>query len=114
MDSELLRLKVARLGKALADPKRIALLEYLIAPDLSVCCGPPRASNDGVCNCELQQVLGIPQATVSYHVRVLREAGLVTEQVRGKWTQITIEPRMASILSALFATIEQVRSEEDD
>lgn len=106
MDSELLRSKVARIGKALSDPKRVAFLQYLIAPDPCVCCGPPRGSNDGVCNCELQQVLSIPQATVSYHVKVLRDAGLITEQVRGKWTQITIEPCMAGLLASMFATIE--------
>ncbi len=105
MGTDLLSTKIAILGKALSDPKRVALLQYLIAPDPTVCCGPPRASNDGVCNCELQQVLGIPQATISYHVKVLREAGLISELARGKWTQITIEPRVASVLSALFATI---------
>ncbi|MGE5654491.1 MAG: ArsR/SmtB family transcription factor [Bacillota bacterium] len=111
MDGTSLNADVARLGRALSDPKRVALLQYLINPEPCGCCRHPSAPS-GVCNCELQQVLGIPQATVSYHVRVLRDAGLITERVWGKWSQIAIDPRMSALLLSLFAVVEEVRSED--
>jgi len=39
----------------------------------------------GLCNCELMSRLGISQSRVSYHLRSLVEAGLVSERPRGKW-----------------------------
>ena len=36
--------------------------------------------------CEFQEQFGLGQSKTSYHLRVLREAGLVTEETRGKWT----------------------------
>ena len=36
--------------------------------------------------CEFQEQFGLGQSRTSYHLRVLKEAGLVTEETRGKWT----------------------------
>ncbi len=60
-----------KLFSALADPIRLRLLMLLAAQDL--------------CVCELARLIGIPQPTLSNHLRVLREAGLVVQETRGRW-----------------------------
>ncbi len=39
-----------------------------------------------LCACEIQAALGVTHATVSHHMRILEEAGIVSETRRGKWT----------------------------
>ncbi len=63
----------AELLKALADPHRLRILATLA-----------RAS-DEVCVCDFTAALPLNQPTVSHHLRVLREAGLVTGERRGTW-----------------------------
>ncbi|MGE5507164.1 MAG: ArsR/SmtB family transcription factor [Chitinophagales bacterium] len=64
-------------AKALGDPLRLELLRIL-AHDRA-CCG------EGVCVCDLVEKTHALQSLISYHMKILREAGLVTEQARGKW-----------------------------
>ena len=40
---------------------------------------------DGICDCEFQERFGLAQSKASRHLRVLKDAGLVREQTRGKW-----------------------------
>lgn len=61
---------------ALANPDRIRLLEAL--------------RNGERCGCELMVVLDAPQSTVSTHLRRLRDAGLVKDRRKGKWTYYRI------------------------
>ncbi len=84
--------QLSKAAKALADPIRLAMLD-LMAQGRD-CCGLPAPSEQGVpgnddprgiCVCELQENLGLAQSKVSYHLRVLKEAGLITEEARGKW-----------------------------
>ena len=63
----------AALFKALADPHRLKILEQLA-----------RAADD-VCVCEFTDCLPLNQPTVSHHLRILREAGLVSGERRGTW-----------------------------
>jgi ArsR family transcriptional regulator len=63
----------AALFKALADPHRLAMLATLA-----------RAC-DEVCVCDFTGALPLEQPTVSHHLRILREAGLVTCERRGTW-----------------------------
>lgn len=64
-------------ARALSDPLRLKLLRIL-ANDQD-CCGV------GVCVCDLVEQTQALQSLVSYHMKILKEAGLVTEQARGKW-----------------------------
>ena len=49
--------------------------------------GAPATESDGsICVCELQEVFSMGQSKVSYHVRKLREAGLIVEERRGRWS----------------------------
>ena len=74
---------------ALADPVRLRLLSIV-------------AAQGEVCSCHLQEPLGKSQPTISYHTRVLAEAGLIEGEKRGKWTWWRIVPeRLAALRQAL-------------
>lgn len=47
---------------------------------------PGAGEPHGICVCELQEQFGLAQSRTSYHLRVLRQAGLVREETRGKWS----------------------------
>jgi len=90
--------QLTRVAKALADPIRLGMLDVM-AQGRS-CCGLPEPSQRGVpgggdpggiCGCDFQEHFGLAQSKVSYHLRVLREAGLVREEARGKWTFHSID-----------------------
>jgi ArsR family transcriptional regulator len=55
-------------------------------PDPAIRGVPGSSDPSGICVCEFQSELGLGQSTTSYHLRVLRAAGLVREEARGKWT----------------------------
>lgn len=82
---------LARRLKAVADPARLQLLGLL------------RTSPTGeVCVCDLTEPLGLSQPTVSHHLRILSEAGLVTRERRGTWSYYSLVPsRFDDLLSSL-------------
>jgi ArsR family transcriptional regulator, arsenate/arsenite/antimonite-responsive transcriptional repressor len=65
--------------KALADPARVAIVNRL-------------AGAGEVCVCALVDETGLAQPTVSHHLRVLREAGLVEAERRGTWAHYRLVP----------------------
>jgi ArsR family transcriptional regulator, arsenate/arsenite/antimonite-responsive transcriptional repressor len=94
---------LARLVKALADPIRLRMLN-LMAQGRS-CCGlidpaergvPGSGDPEGICVCEFQERFDLAQSKTSYHLRVLKDAGLVTEETRGKWTFYTVNAEVAA------------------
>jgi ArsR family transcriptional regulator len=83
--------ELARGFAALADPARLRLLS-LIAD----------AGDGEVCACELVEPLGKSQPTVSHHLKVLYEAGLVDREKRGPWVWYRVVPeRVAALRDAL-------------
>lgn len=84
--------QLARAAKALSDPIRLKMLgmlgegrECCELPDLHARNVPGTGTPAGICVCEFQQQFGLGQSRTSYHLRVLKDAGLVTEETRGKW-----------------------------
>lgn len=76
---------------ALADPVRLRIVSMLIDAPEGSCCG-----------CDLEIPLGLSQPTVSHHLKVLREAGLVEGERRGRWVHYRVVPaRLAEIAGAL-------------
>jgi ArsR family transcriptional regulator len=65
--------------KALADPVRLTILEFLWGP-----AAEEFRDEDGVCAKDVQRFLGVTQPTVSYHMRILVGAGLVRARKRGQ------------------------------
>jgi ArsR family transcriptional regulator len=65
--------------KALADPTRVGIVNTL-------------AQADEVCVCNLTAVFQLSQPTISHHLRILREAGLVESSRRGTWAYYRLVP----------------------
>ena len=81
--------QVAPLLKALADPVRLRLVSMVAAHE------------DGeACVCDLTEPLGLTQPTVSHHLKVLREAGIVGSERRGLWAYYYVIPGALKELSA--------------
>lgn len=78
--------------KALADPTRLRLYSLI-------------ASSQESCACDLTEPLAVSQPTVSHHLKVLLEAGLVTRQQRGKWAYYEVERTRLAELSAFLAPV---------
>ena len=78
--------------KALADPVRLRLLSLI-------------ASHDGgeACVCDLNDAFALSQPTISHHLKVLNEAGLVSRDKRGVWVYYRARVDALSALSALIA-----------
>jgi len=70
---------VAEVFKALADPTRVRLLHYLAY-----------SASGTACACHLPEALGISQPTLSFHMKKLHDAGLVTREKRGRWVHYTV------------------------
>jgi len=95
--------RLARLAKALSDPIRLEMLSVmmqgrgcygLIDPAER---GVPGAHEPaGICVCEFQERFGLAQSKASYHLRVLKDAGLVSEETRGKWSFYAIDREAAA------------------
>ena len=74
--------------KALADPTRLAIVEFLRAPQADRC-----SRSDGVCGCDMEGVLGLSQPTVSHHMKVLVSAGLVRAEKSGRWVYYELDSK---------------------
>lgn len=73
--------ELAEVFKALADPTRVRLLDHL-----------SRSVSGTACACHLPESLGISQPTLSFHMKKLHDAGLVTREKRGRWVHWTVRP----------------------
>ncbi len=82
--------QLARLLKAVADPARLQLLSLI-------------RSSGQACACDLTAPLGLSQPTVSHHLKVLTQAGLVSREQRGQWAWFSVEEARMADLAGLFA-----------
>jgi ArsR family transcriptional regulator len=80
--------RMAAIAKALADPVRLQLVDVL------------RQHAGKVCVCELVPLFDLSQPTVSHHLKVLREAGIVDSERRGLWAYYYVTPDSLKELSA--------------
>ncbi len=79
--------------KALADPVRVRLLSLIAA-----------APDQTACSCDLEAPVSRSQPTVSHHLGILAEAGLITKEKEGRWVMCTVVPgRLAELRRALGA-----------
>ncbi|SFI81912.1 ArsR/SmtB family transcription factor [Thermoflavimicrobium dichotomicum] len=78
--------QIAAISKALSDPIRLRILDLIQAGYDQLSSSPPvTCCTGGVCVCDIQDALGMAQSKVSYHLRELKNAGLVNETKVGKW-----------------------------
>lgn len=76
--------QVAEVFKALSDPTRVKILSLLKAKGRS-CCDRIARSEPGLCACDIESAVKLSQAAVSHHMGLLRRAGLVEAEKRGRW-----------------------------
>ena len=91
--------RVVALGRALSDPIRVRMLG-MMAEGRSCCdlpdLGTPVEDEDrGICVCEFEDYFGMGQSRISYHVGKLKEAGLVREERRGRWSFYSLDREAA-------------------
>jgi len=74
---------------ALADPTRLRLFDLV-----------RRAGDNGICSCDLVEPLDRSQPTISHHLKVLREVGLVESRKEGTWVWYSVAPGATDSLQA--------------
>ena len=83
--------ELAQAFKALADPVRLRLLSLIAA-----------APAGTACSCDLEEPVGKSQPTVSHHLSVLADAGLITKAKVGRWVNCTVVPERLAALRAVL------------
>lgn len=86
--------QVSGLLKALADPVRLRLMSMVL-------------SHEGgeACVCDLTADTTVSQPTVSHHLKVLHQAGLLDREKRGTWVYYKAKPEAMAAMTTLFATV---------
>lgn len=84
--------ELAALFKAVADPVRLRLLSM-------IACHPGGES----CVCDLTPAFAMTAPSISYHLKILREAGLITSERRGTWVYYRAVPEVMARMSAVLA-----------
>lgn len=87
----------ARIFKAFCDENRIAILQLLQHGEL--------------CACKLLEALSISQPTLSHHMKILCDAGVVTARKAGKWTHYTLKQEGGRLAVALLNNLFSERGE---
>ena len=78
--------------KALSDPIRIRLLSLIAT-----------APEGAACSCDLEEPVGKSQPTVSHHLSILADAGLITKEKAGRWVNCAVVPERVAQLRAVLA-----------
>jgi ArsR family transcriptional regulator len=78
--------------KALSDPVRLRLLSLIAA-----------APDGTACSCDLEAPVGKSQPTVSHHLAVLADAGLITKEKVGRWVNCTVVPERLELLREVLS-----------
>ncbi|MFZ7087095.1 ArsR/SmtB family transcription factor [Curtobacterium sp. RRHDQ10] len=84
---------LAKSLKAIADPARLRLISMV-------------AAHEGAeaCVCDLQEPLGLSQPTVSHHLKVLVDAGILHREKRGTWAYFSLIPGALESVAALLTS----------
>jgi ArsR family transcriptional regulator, arsenate/arsenite/antimonite-responsive transcriptional repressor len=84
--------ELAALFRAVADPVRLQLLSL-------IACHPGGES----CVCDLTPAFDMTAPSVSYHLKILREAGLISSERRGTWMYYRVNPQVMARMSSVLA-----------
>ena len=92
--------RLVALGRALSDPIRVRMLSMMAEGrsccDFSASGVPVAEGEEGICVCEFEEAFSMGQSKVSYHMKKLKDAGLVREERHGKWTFYSLDREAAS------------------
>ena len=84
--------EIIALGQALADPTRVRILFAL--------------RNEELCVCELVDALEISQSTLSGHLQILRQTGLVNTRKVGRWIYYSLTDQKSALIKAIFLHVQ--------
>ncbi len=85
---------LARVAKALGDPIRLQMVHLL-------------SQRDDLCTCEFEDLLVLGQSKVSYHLKILLDAGIVEREIHGIWSHYRL--RVSGILSQFTHLVTDTR-----
>lgn len=85
--------RLASVFKALADPARVRLISLIAAAD-----------GGEACVCDLTAPLGLSQPTVSHHMKLLVDSGLVSRDQRGKWAYYRVNSEALDNIATAVST----------
>lgn len=94
--AEATRQEAARVFHALSDPTRLDILERLRAGER--------------CVCDLQGALDAAQSRLSFHLRILRDAGLVADRKDGRWVYYSLRPEAIEDLAKALGDLTRRKS----
>ena len=96
IDEDLINFQ-SRIFKALSDPARLKIVKLL--------------SFKKMCVCELMVALSMTQPTVSHHLKILEDTGLVKSEKKGKWVFYKIaKPEVIALIDKIFSSIHLTKS----
>lgn len=87
---------------ALGDPRRLRALRFIADRDAAGSEG-----DEAVCACHVQEHLDLSQPATSYHMKVLRQAGLVEAERRGRWVHYRLSTEGLATLRTFVADLER-------
>ena len=99
--SEAGAVELSRVLKALGDPVRLRLLSMIGAHQ-----------GGEACVCDLLDAFDLTPPTISHHLKVLRQAGLVDAERRGTWVHYRVLPDVLARVGALFTPLNSARGTE--
>jgi ArsR family transcriptional regulator len=91
--------ELAAVFKALGDPVRLRLFSLIAS----------HAAGEA-CVCDLTGEFDVSQPTISHHLKVLREAGLLSSERRASWVYYRVEPQLLAALATLLAVPHQAKA----
>jgi ArsR family transcriptional regulator, arsenate/arsenite/antimonite-responsive transcriptional repressor len=86
--------QVVSLLKAVADPVRLRLMSLVLSH-----------AGGEACVCDLTPAFELSQPTISHHLKVLHEAGLLDREKRGVWVYYRARPEALAAITSLFTTV---------
>ncbi len=84
---------MADIFRALSHPVRLQMLDLI------------SQRNGEVCGCDIEQHFTLTQPTISHHLKVLRDCGLITSQPRGVWVQHCVNTQLLDAVRDLLTTL---------
>lgn len=91
----------AEIFQSLADPTRLRLIHLLVR-------------RGEICVCELTDALGVPQYSVSRHLRVLQQAGWLDDRKQGKWVYYRLKQELPPYQRTILAAIAELEKHRQD
>jgi ArsR family transcriptional regulator, arsenate/arsenite/antimonite-responsive transcriptional repressor len=83
--------------RALGDEHRLRILDFIARGDPRCC-----STSHGICGCDVKNAIGLAQATVSHHLKILLEAQLISAEKHGRWVRYQLTVSGANIAQTML------------